>query len=109
MRWDRARNAFMLVGVPVSLLLGAVPLAVTANADTMAASGMLSVNNQLRFAIGAPTVPSDPRLVQAAQNHANYNSANRIIGHYEAVGLPYYTGYSARDRLIAQGWTTSFV
>jgi hypothetical protein len=47
--------------------------------------------------------------VQAALNHANYNSANSILGHYETAGRPYYTGYAPRDRLIAQGWTTSFV
>ena len=84
----------------------AVPLANTADAS---ATDMLYLTNQLRFAIGSPTVPSDPRLVQAAQNHANYNSANGVLGHYETAGLPYYTGYGPRDRLIAQGWTTSFV
>ena len=70
---------------------------------------MLALTNQLRTATGSPAVPSDPRLVQAAQNHANYNSANGVLGHFETAGNPYYTGYSARDRLIAQGWTTSFV
>jgi hypothetical protein len=70
---------------------------------------MLLLTNQFRSAIGSPTVPSDPRLQQAAQNHANYNSANGILGHYETAGRPYYTGYSPRDRLIAQSWTTSFV
>ena len=83
-----------------------MPLATTAEAS---ANDMLLLTNQFRAAIGSPTVPSDPRLVQAAQNHANYNSANSILGHYETAGLPYYTGYGPRDRLIAQGWTTSFV
>src|SRR5205823_5189629 len=73
------------------------------------ATDMLSLTNQFRYAVGSPTVPTDPRLQQAAQNHANYNSANGILGHFETAGQPYYTGYSARDRLIAQGWTTSFV
>jgi uncharacterized protein YkwD len=108
MRWDFARGALLsvLVTLPVSLALVAVPLSTTAAAS---ANDMLLLTNQLRFAIGSPTVPSDPRLVQAAQNHANYNSANGILGHFETAGLPYYTGYSPRDRLVAQGWTTSFV
>ena len=108
MRWDFARAALLgaLVSLPLSLALVAVPLSSTADAS---ATDMLLLTNQFRYAIGSPTVPADPRLTQAAQNHANYNSANGILGHFETAGLPYYTGYSARDRLIAQGWTTSFV
>src|SRR5437016_10236367 len=108
MRWDFARAPLLgaLVSLPVSLALVAVPLSSTADAT---ATEMLLLTNQFRYAVGSPTVPADPRLTQAAQNHANYNSANGILGHFETAGLPYYTGYSARDRLIAQGWTTSFV
>jgi uncharacterized protein YkwD len=108
MRWDFARAALLstLLSLPMSLALLAMPLATTAEAS---ANDMLLLTNQFRSAIGSPTVPSDPRLQQAAQNHANYNSANGILGHYETAGRPYYTGYSPRDRLIAQGWTTSFV
>src|SRR2546428_4993545 len=108
MRWDFARAALLgaLVSFPVSLALVVMPLSMTANASAV---DMLALTNQFRSAIGSPTVPSDPRLVQAAQNHANYNSANGVLGHYETAGNPYYTGYAPRDRLIAQGWTTSFV
>jgi hypothetical protein len=108
MRWDFARAALLsaVISLPMTLALMAVPLAITADAS---ATDMLLLTNQFRYAIGSPTVPSDPRLVQAAQNHANYNSANGILGHYETAGRPYYTGYAPRDRLIAQGWTTSFV
>src|SRR5437764_11223371 len=111
MRWVLARGALLgaLVSFAVSLALVALPLASAADADVVAASDMLSLNNQLRSAIGSPTVPADPRLTQAALNHANYSSANGVGGHFETAGLPYYTGYSARDRLIATGWTTSFV
>ncbi|MEX2045828.1 MAG: CAP domain-containing protein [Chloroflexota bacterium] len=70
---------------------------------------MLSLTNQLRQAIGAPALTADPRVVAAAQNHANYNSANGTSGHFETAGRPYYTGYSARDRVAAMGWSTSFV
>src|SRR5438309_234838 len=108
MRWDFARDAVLsaLVSLPVSLALVAIPLSATADASAV---DMLALTNQLRSATGSPAVPSDPRLVQAAQNHANYNSANGVLGHYETAGNPYYTGYAPRDRLIAQGWTTSFV
>ena len=108
MRWDFARAALLsaLVSLPVSLALVAIPLSATAEASAV---DMLALTNQLRSATGSPAVPSDPRLVQAAQNHANYNSANGVLGHYETAGNPYYTGYAPRDRLIAQGWTTSFV
>src|SRR5437879_12163588 len=108
MRWDFARAALLgaFVSLPVSLALVTMPLSSTADAS---ATDMLLLTNQFRYAIGSPTVPTDPRLQQAAQNHANYNSANGILGHFETAGLPYYTGYGPRDRLIAQGWTTSFV
>jgi uncharacterized protein YkwD len=108
MRWDFARASLLsaLVSLPISLAIVAVPLSTTADATAV---DMLALTNQFRTAIGAPAVPSDPRLTQAAQNHANYNSANSILGHYETAGRPYYTGYAPRDRLIAQGWTTSFV
>ena len=108
MRWDFARAALSsaLLSFPISLALVAMPLSTTADASAV---DVLLLTNQFRSAVGAPTVPSDPRLVQAAQNHADYNSANGVLGHFETAGRPYYTGYSARDRLIAQGWTTSFV
>jgi hypothetical protein len=108
MRWDFARAALLsaFVSLPISLALVAVPLSTTVDAS---ATDMLQLTNQFRYAIGSPTVPTDARLQQAAQNHANYNSANGILGHYETAGHPYYTGYAPRDRLIAQGWTTSFV
>ena len=70
---------------------------------------MLQTLNDHRASVGAPTIAADARVNGAAQNHANYSSANGYMGHYETAGLPYYTGYSARDRLIATGWTASFV
>src|SRR2546430_3234016 len=111
MRWDFVRTVMLgsLACFPISLALIAMPLVTPANGDVVAAADMLQLNNQMRFAIGSPTVPADPRLTQAAINHANYSSANGRGGHFEAAGLPYYTGYSARDRLITAGWTTSFV
>src|SRR5258707_13193836 len=81
----------------------AEPAAAAVQAD------MLQTLNDHRFSVGAPTIGADARVNSAAQNHASYSSANGIMGHYETAGLPYYTGYAPRDRLIAAGWTTSFV
>jgi uncharacterized protein YkwD len=78
-------------------------------APSTAQADMLQTLNDHRYAVGAPTIGADARVNAAAQNHANYSSANGSMGHYETSGLPYYTGYSARDRLIAAGWTTAFV
>jgi hypothetical protein len=108
-----------LVGVRALRVLALLPVfalavffsapASVANADATSATAMMTLHNQMRFAIGAPTIAMDPRVVQAAQNHANYSAANRTGGHFETAGLPYYTGYSARDRVIYTGLTTSFV
>src|SRR5256886_4448309 len=95
--------------VCLTLALSSVVFAPPSPAAAATSNDMLYLTNQLRYAIGAPTLTADPRVAAAAQNHANYSSANGRGGHFEAAGLPYYTGYSARDRLITAGWTTSFV
>jgi uncharacterized protein YkwD len=70
---------------------------------------MLQTLNDHRYAVGAPTIGADARVNAAAQNHANYSSANGYMGHYETSGLPYYTGYGPRDRLVGAGWSATFV
>jgi uncharacterized protein YkwD len=87
----------------------AVSVPVVGTSATAVQTDMLQTLNDHRFAVGAPTIGADARVNAAAQNHANYSSANGIMGHFETAGLPYYTGYAPRDRLIAAGWTTSFV
>ncbi len=80
-----------------------------ARADVVSAVDLLALHNQLRFAIGAPTIPADPRVSVAAQRHADYSSRNGVGGHFETAGLPGYSGYSPRDRVAAAGWSTTFV
>ena len=82
-----------------------------ASAATLSASStdMLLTQNQLRFAVGSPTIPQDGRLAAAAQAHAEYNAQNNVTGHFETAGLPGYTGYAPRDRAIAQGFNAAFV
>ena len=113
------RKTFSLVALVVALALPSVGLdarsADAASLTDLQASqaaiqaDMLQTLNDHRYAVGAPTIAADARANAAAQNHANYSSANGYMGHFETAGLPYYTGYSARDRLIAAGWSTSFV
>src|SRR5437773_2278519 len=95
--------------VCLTLALSSVVFAPPSPAAAATSNDMLYLTNQLRYAIGAPTLTADPRVVAAAQNHANYSSANGQGGHFETAGLPYYTGYSARDRVAAMGWSTTFV
>ena len=106
----RGRVGFRAAQALVALLIAlglSVAAPTAANADT--ASDMLLLTNQMRAAVGAPTIPADPRVVAAAQNHANYNAANRTGGHFETAGLPYYTGYAPRDRVAAAGLSATFV
>lgn len=100
-------RALVSVAVIASTLMWG--LARPASADSITATQLLARHNELRYAIGAPTIPGDPRVVQAAQNHANYSSLNGTGGHYETAGAPGYTGYSPRDRVAAAGWNTTFV
>jgi cysteine-rich secretory family protein len=95
--------------VCLTLVLPSAALVSASPADAAVSDDMLALTNQMRAAIGAPPLPGDSRVVAAAQNHANYNSANSTSGHFETAGRPYYTGYSARDRVAAMGWSTSFV
>lgn len=81
----------------------------TAAVPAATATDMLLAQNQLRYAAGAPTIPADPRLVAAAQAHAQYQALNGTGGHYETAGLPGYTGYAPRDRALAQGFSGPFV
>ena len=104
----RAVRILALIPMLLACLFFGAP-AQLALADNVTGVQMMTLHNQLRFAIGAPTIPLDARVQQAAQNHANYNAANRTGGHFETAGLPYYTGYGPRDRVIAAGLTTTFV
>jgi len=113
------RKTFSSVVLALALALPSVglnarPVDASSSTDVQASlaaiqADMLQTLNDHRSAVGAPTIAADARVNAAAQNHANYSSANGSMGHYETAGLPYYTGYSAHDRLIAAGWSTSFV
>ena len=95
--------------VCLTLVISSAALLPPSLADAALSDDMMALANQMRSAIGAPLLSADSRVVAAAQNHANYNSANNTSGHFETAGRPYYTGYSARDRVAAMGWSTSFV
>ncbi len=69
------------------------------------AAEMLRVHNDLRAAVGAPTVRADERVTTAAQRHAEYLALNNALGHDEVPGALGFSGASVRDRLVAQGYT----
>lgn len=95
----------------LGLSLPAIMLAVArpATADTVGSTELLALHNSLRAAIGAPTIPGDPRVTLAAQRHADYSSLNGVGGHYEVAGNPGYSGYGPRERVAAAGWSATFV
>jgi uncharacterized protein YkwD len=69
------------------------------------AAEMLRVHNELRAAVGAPSVRADDRVTTAAQRHAEYLAQNNALGHDEVPGAPGFSGASVRDRLAVQGFT----
>src|SRR5207247_2685466 len=89
--------------VCLTFALSSVVFSPPSPAVAAAADDMMYLTNQLRYAIGAPTLTPDPRVVAAAQNHANYTSANGQVGHFETAARPYSRGYSAPARFAARG------
>ena len=81
-RWGR--TLFICLALAMSSAVFAPP----APAAAAVSDDMMLLTNQLRYAIGAPTLTPDSRIVAAAQNHANYSSANGQGGHFETAGLP---------------------
>lgn len=98
-----------VLGAPATAAVAPPAAAVTPSAELASSTDMLRVLNEHRYAIGAPTIPADPRLVQAAQNHAVYSVLNNTGGHYETPGNPGFTGVLAQDRARAMGYTAPFV
>jgi len=98
-----------LLGAPATAAVAPPTDPITPSAEMASSTDMLRTLNEYRYAIGAPTIPADPRLVQAAQNHATYNVLNNTSGHYETVGNPGFTGVLAQDRARAVGYTAPFV
>jgi uncharacterized protein YkwD len=76
----------------------------TATQGSNDALEMLRVHNELRAAVGAPTLRADERVIAAARRHAEYLARNQVSGHDEAPGAPGFTGATVHDRLAAQGY-----
>ncbi len=94
----------------VAIVVQAVLFVPQASAATPATqTDMQLAQNELRYSVGAPTIPAMSALMTAAQSHATYNAMNGVTGHYETAGLPGYTGYAPRDRAIAAGYGGPFV
>jgi uncharacterized protein YkwD len=102
--------ARLLVAAVAVAALGAIgPTVTRASTDAATSTDMLLSQNQMRYAVGSPTIPADARLSAAAQAHATYDALNNVTGHFETAGLPGYTGYAPRDRALAQGFNAPFL
>lgn len=102
---SRLARVLVAVGALLAALLAPLPAA----ADTVSASELLGVQNEYRFAIGAPTIPLSPQLALAAQRHADYSSANGVGGHAETPGLAGYSGADVWTRARAAGYVGGLV
>lgn len=109
--WAAALLAAVLAaqGIPASAAIVPPAAVEQPSAVLPSSTDMLRLLNELRYATGAPTITADPRLVQAAQNHAVYSVLNNTGGHYETPGNPGFTGVLAQDRARALGYTAPFV
>ena len=84
------------------LAVSSVVFAPPSPAEAAVSDDMMLLANQMRYAIGAPTLVPDSRIVAAAQNHANYSSANGQGGHFETAAAV-LNWYSPLDRVAAWG------
>ena len=60
--------------------------------------------NHFRALAGVLSLPADPALMRATQNHADYYVQNGGGAHTETPGLPGFTGASIHDRAVAAGY-----
>jgi uncharacterized protein YkwD len=57
--------------------------------------------NAVRETVGLPPLALHNNIQQSAQNHADYQVANKTNGHYEMPGLPDFTGEKPGERVSA--------
>jgi len=62
--------------------------------------------NDKRAQVGLPAFAYQSAVAQAATDHAVYAQANNALGHFEAAGMPDYTGVTPTDRVNALFPTT---
>ncbi|QEP42681.1 CAP domain-containing protein [Ectothiorhodospiraceae bacterium BW-2] len=84
--------------VPLLLLYGATVTVVSA--AVALEEGFLYLN-QLRGEAGVLPLTANAELAQAATLHARYLQFNQHQGHRQQPGLPYFTGETVIDRVIA--------
>ncbi|WP_179232984.1 S-layer homology domain-containing protein [Paenibacillus rigui] len=69
----------------------------------------LDLLNTLRTAVGAAPLTFDDSLNKAAQAHANYQDADKRMGHDETSGKLWFSGAGPGDRARAFGYASSGV
>lgn len=88
-----------------SIVTTAAPTPTYANGSEEAAA--FNLLNAERARCGFGTLVQSTQIDAAAQSHADWGLSNWVWSHYEnGTNYPLsYTGYSANDRVIAQGYT----
>ena len=69
----------------------------------------LNYLNELRIGAGLIPLSHNPKLKEAANNHANYLIYNNKIGHYEEEHLKGYTGRYGSERSVYVGYKTPMI
>ncbi|SFK75592.1 Uncharacterized conserved protein YkwD, contains CAP (CSP/antigen 5/PR1) domain [Paenibacillus sp. 1_12] len=106
-------NKLASVAIALSVLLGGNS-ALAASTDPVSATSSdleyskeakeaLSYLNATRKKMGLKEVTLNPYLVKAAQNHADYLTANNSKEHSEVKGSKKFTGEDAKQRVAAVG------
>lgn len=100
--------------VVLAMIALASPLPLSRSADAWNAQTGLTLTqrmNELRYEIGAPTIPFEPQLSQAAEAHSNYVIWSCCPGgpHAERPGKVGFTGASPRARALAKGYRAQIV
>ena len=65
--------------------------------------------NEVRVAMGLPSLSWDDTLATAAQHHADYQRLNQVVGHAEIPGNPGFYGEGFGDRAGKAGYGGSLV
>jgi len=73
---------------------------------TLLFASPLNLLNNYRAQVGLNPLKENRYLDVAAQKHAYFMYKNNAIGHYEAIGYPYFFGNTPFDRAIKAGYPT---
>ncbi|MDM0028406.1 CAP domain-containing protein [Variovorax saccharolyticus] len=93
-------------GGDASLVSSVAAATYSASSEEFAAFDLL---NQERARCGFGKLAQNAQLDVAAQGHANYLVKNNYTGHFQASGVPDYTGNGPADRATAAGYNWAVI